>query len=236
MRVDLDAKVRARDGEDVGSVDRAVVDPRSQEVTHVVVRTGALFGRDIMVPREELDRATEDGDAIRLLLTKDELEQLPEFIAEEYAPPPPTWMAPAGYGFPASGYVWPVAIDPTVVPMPVPVEDENITPADAEEPDSVTLSKGALVLDRHGDDIGVVDDVRFDAETGQLQGFVLRVGGALRTLFGGGDTLEVSRRQIESVGEALVRLRLAKEEVESAAHGEPAHGGTPGGTPSAPII
>ena len=86
-----------------------------------------------------------------------------------------------------------------------------------EEPDQVTLTKGALVLDRHDDDIGVVDDVRFDAETGQLQGFVLRVGGALRTLFGGGDTVEVSRYQIESVGESVVTLRLAKEEVEAAA-------------------
>jgi len=63
----------------------------------------------------------------------------------------------------------------------------------------------------------VVDDLRFDAENGNLQGFVLRVGGALRTLFGGGDTVEVSRYQIESVGESLVRLRLAKDEVEAAA-------------------
>jgi hypothetical protein len=45
---------------------------------------------------------------------------------------------------------------------------------------------------------------------------VLRVGGALRTLFGGGDTVEVSRSQIESVGESIVKLRLAKEEVEAA--------------------
>ena len=41
MRVDLDAKVRAQDGEDIGSIDRVIVDPRSNEVTHVVVRTGA---------------------------------------------------------------------------------------------------------------------------------------------------------------------------------------------------
>ena len=86
-----------------------------------------------------------------------------------------------------------------------------------DEPDQVTLTKGALVLDRNGDDIGVVDDLRFDAGTGRLEGFVLRVGGALRTLFGGGDTLEVSRPQIEDIGESLVRLRLAKEEVEAAA-------------------
>jgi sporulation protein YlmC with PRC-barrel domain len=217
MRVDLDAKVRARDGEDIGSVDRAIVDPRTNEVTHVVVRTGAMFGRDIMVPREDVERANQDGDTIQLDLSKDELERFPDFVPEQYGAPPPTWVAPAGYGFPSSGYAWPVAMDPMMGPVPMEIPAEYVDD-DAEEPDQVSLSKGALVLDRNDDDIGVVDDVRFDAETGRLQGFVLRVGGALRTLFGGGDTVEVSRSQIESVGESIVKLRLAKEEVEAAAH------------------
>jgi sporulation protein YlmC with PRC-barrel domain len=215
MRVDLDAKVRARDGEDIGSVDRAIVDPRTNEVTHVVVRTGAMFGRDIMVPREDVERANQDGDTIQLDLSKDELERFPDFVPEQYGAPPPTWVAPAGYGFPSSGYAWPVAMDPMMGPMPMEIPAEHAED-DAEEPDLVSLSKGALVLDRNDDDIGVVDDVRFEAETGRLQGFVLRVGGALRTLFGGGDTVEVSRSQIESVGESIVKLRLAKEEVEAA--------------------
>jgi sporulation protein YlmC with PRC-barrel domain len=96
--------------------------------------------------------------------------------------------------------------------MTVPDADAYV-----EEPDTVTLTKGALVLDRHGEDIGVVDDVRFESESGRVQGFVLRVGGALRTLFGGGDTVEVARHQIASVGESLVQLRLAKDEIEAAA-------------------
>ena len=215
MRVDLDAKVRDRDGDDIGSVDRAIVDPRTNEVTHIVVRTGAIFGRDIMVPREDVERAALDGDTIRLAMSKDELEKLPDFAAEQYGAPPPTWVAPAGYGFPSSGYAWPIAFDPMMGPTPIMMPDE-VVEGDVEEPDRVTLTKGALVLDRHGDDIGVVDDVRFDTQTGRLQGFVLRVGGALRTLFGGGDTVEVSSHQIEHVGESLVRLRLAKDEIEAA--------------------
>lgn len=217
MRVDLDAKVRARDGEEIGSVDRAIVDPRTNEVTDIVVRTGTIFGRDIVVPRAEIERANQDGDTIQLDLTKDELERFPDFLPEQYGAPPPTWVAPTGYGFPASGYAWPIAMDPMTGPVPMPIPEEYVDER-AEEPDQVTLTKGALVLDRHDDDIGVVDDLRFDAETGQLQGFVLRVGGALRTLFGGGDTVEVSSYQIETVGESVVKLRLAKEEVEAAAH------------------
>lgn len=218
MRVDLDAKVRARDGEEIGSLNRAIVDPQTNEVTHVVVSTGAIFGRDIVVPREDVERANQDGDTIQLDLTKDELERFPDFMPEQYGAPPPAWVAPAGYGFPASGYAWPIAMDPMMGPVPMVVPDELVDDEDREEPDQVTLTKGALVLDRHDDDIGVIDDLRFDAESGQLQGFVLRVGGALRTLFGGGDTVEVSRYQIESIGESVVKLKLAKEEVEAAAH------------------
>jgi sporulation protein YlmC with PRC-barrel domain len=217
MRVDLDAKVRARDGEEIGSVDRAIVDPQTNEVTHIVVGTGAIFGRDIVVPREDIERASQDGDTIQLDLTRDDLERFPDFVPEQYGAPPPTWVAPAGYGFPAGSYAWPIAMDPMVGPGPMVVPEELVDDTEVEEPDQVTLMKGALVLDRHDDDIGVVDDLRFDAETGQLQGFVLRVGGALRTLFGGGDTVEVSRYQIESVGESMVKLKLAKEEVEAAA-------------------
>jgi sporulation protein YlmC with PRC-barrel domain len=217
MRLNLDATVRTRDGEDVGNVDRAVVDPRTNEVTHIVLRTGSIFGRDIVIPREDLERGSQDGETIQLDLTKDELEQFPDFMIEQYSGPPPAWVAPAGYGFPAGGYAWPVATDSMTGATPMAVPDDDLDDeAAAEEPDQVTLTKGALVLDRNGDDIGVIDDLRFDAETGRLEGFVLRVGGALRTLFGGGDTLDVSRHQIEDIGESLVQLRLAKEEVEAA--------------------
>lgn len=212
MRLELDAKVRAHDGEDIGHIDRAVVDPQTNEVTDIVVRTGTIFGRDILVPREEIERASADGETLRLLLTKQELEQFPDYVPERYGPPAANWTAPAGYAMPASGYIWPIAVDP-MMGMPVLLPEGDVP----EDPDIVTLTKGALVLDRHGDDIGVVDDVRFDPDSGRLQGFVLRVGGALRTLFGGGDTMEVSRYQIESVGESMVRLRLAKDEVEAAA-------------------
>ena len=76
------------DGEDIGSVDRAVVDPRTNEVTHIVVRTGTIFGRDIMVPREDLERGSLDGDTIQLDLSKDELKQFPDFVMEQYSAPP----------------------------------------------------------------------------------------------------------------------------------------------------
>ena len=61
MRVDLDAKIRTSDGKDAGSVQRAVVDPDTNEVTHFVVSTGGLLGHDVLLPREQIEGATRDG-------------------------------------------------------------------------------------------------------------------------------------------------------------------------------
>src|SRR5438046_10518467 len=108
MRIDLDAKVRTRDGEHAGSVQRAVVDPRTNEVTEFVVGTGGFLGKDVLVPRTEVERADADGDAIRLRLTKEELEQLPAYVPANYVVPPTGAALPMAYGFPDSGYLWPV--------------------------------------------------------------------------------------------------------------------------------
>src|SRR6266542_6652313 len=49
--------------------------------------------------------------------------------------------------------------------------------------------------------------------TGQLQGFVLRVGGTIQTMFGGGEAQELDRSQVERVDEGTVYLRLDKNEI-----------------------
>jgi sporulation protein YlmC with PRC-barrel domain len=200
MRVDLDAKVRTRDGEDVGSVQHAVVDPRTNEVTDFVISTGALFGRDIVVAREELDRATEQGDALRLRLSKDELEALPSYSPADYVVPPAGTPVPPGIGFAATGFLWPASYGYLAG-----------VPAEYARSEEVGIGRGADVLDREEVQVGIVEDVRFDAATGRLQGFVLRVGRPLLTLFGGGDTVEVPAEQIERVEEGRVRLRVSKD-------------------------
>ena len=208
MRVDLDAKVLTADGEHAGSVQRAVVDPRTNEVTELVISTGALLGRDVLLPRAEIDRASRDGDTIQLRLTRDELDRLPDFVSANYVAPPVGWLPPGGYAFGAfGGFVWPATYADLAAAQPPPANA-------VEEP---SIGKGAVVFDRNGDDLGVVDDVLFDGATGRLRGFVLRVGGAFRTLFGGGDTLELASGWVDRVGEGAVHLRVAKEEVERAA-------------------
>lgn len=78
MRVGLDATVRTRDGDDAGTVRRASVDPRTNAVTDFVVSTGGLLGRDVLVPLQEIESATDDGGALRLCLGQRDPERLPE--------------------------------------------------------------------------------------------------------------------------------------------------------------
>ena len=214
MRVDLHARLISRDGHDVGSIERAIVDPATNQISEFVINTGGLFGRDLLLPRAEVERATPDGDRLQLGLAKEELDRLPSFVAANFVPPPAGWAAPVGDPFGAAGYLWPAAY-----PLPAPYADAGAgaaafaaAPGQPDRPiTDPTLARGDLVLDRDGHEVGVVDDVAFDPATGRLTGFVLRVGGALTTLFGGGETIQVGREQLDRVEEGRVRLNVDGE-------------------------
>ena len=83
---------------------------------------------------------------------------------------------------------------------------------------SPAIDKGTVVRDRAGEEVGVVDDLRFDPANGQLQGFVMRAGGTIQRFFGGGETREIDRSDVERVGDGNVYLRLGKEEITRSAH------------------
>ena len=131
MRIDQGTKVRTKDGHSAGELKQAIWDPRSERVTSYVVNTGGLLGHDVVVSPEVLESATRENDAIVLDMTKQELDELAHYESGEYAPPPADWSAPAVYGFPAGGYLFPVAEAETV-----PVDDS---------PPSAGLSRGPKV-------------------------------------------------------------------------------------------
>ena len=91
--------------------------------------------------------------------------------------------------------------------------DGEVRPDGIDYDAEIGISRDAVVLDKDGDDVGVVDEVRINERDGAVQGFVLRVGGVLRTLFGGGEHVEVTRSQIDRVSEGVVQLRLTKDEL-----------------------
>jgi uncharacterized protein YrrD len=67
--------VLARNDE-IGKVDRVVIDPDTSEIVGLVVRRGLLLSHDVLLPIETITEATPDG--LRTRLTVEELNALPE--------------------------------------------------------------------------------------------------------------------------------------------------------------
>jgi hypothetical protein len=69
------AHVKATDGH-VGRLEKFLVDPVTEQVTHLVLREGHLWGqKDVTIPVSEIDRL--EGNTIYLKLNKDQVEALP---------------------------------------------------------------------------------------------------------------------------------------------------------------
>ena len=64
------------DDREVGKIDRVVLDPRTKEVTHVVIRKGLLSTEDKVVP---IDQIAEAGEKQVVLRQDINFETLPDF-------------------------------------------------------------------------------------------------------------------------------------------------------------
>jgi hypothetical protein len=157
-------------------VQRAIVDPDRNAVTALVITTGWLLGRDLLLPVEALERAAVRDDVVRLALTREEIARLPGYVAARYAPAPSGWVPPQGYArYPVGAFLWPAGLS----------QPASAAPARVTRPARVGrlgIGKGVVVLDRVGDGLGVVDDVLVDPSSGELRRLVVRVGDAARTL------------------------------------------------------
>mgnify|MGYP001248758266 CR=1 FL=1 len=212
MRIDFGATVRTSDGHDAGTIKGAVVDPRSREIDQFIVSTGRLLGRDVLVSRAELENATGDAETLRLRLTRKQLEDMPDYVPANYIPPPAGWSAPVDYeALPSDVFMWPATYAaPTETAAPSLLIEDQTEPA---------LMKGARAVDRDLEDVGVVDEVRFDAGSGRIEAVVIRLGGAVRTMLGGGETVDVDASLIDEVAEGAVRLRVRKAELRPSSRG-----------------
>ena len=169
MQRDLvDAHVYARDGE-VGTVWRVAMEPESRHVTHLVVHTGVLFGRNLVVPIENVARM--EQHAVHLDLNKAEVEQLPDYQETDFLPPEDGWDYPVGY--PPAGVIWPMPMSwvgaSTYPLMSNAVVKENLPDED------VTLSAGADVECADGH-CGRIEHVLVDDATSDVVGFVIKQG------------------------------------------------------------
>jgi uncharacterized protein YrrD len=204
--------VRTSDGKSIGQLDRVVVDPRTREVNYLIVRKGAFFTTDRVVPLTLIARAGEN----EVVLREDagDLEQLPPFEERYYVPADSDTIAPANESAP-SLYPYPPVLGgemggiagmslptPTplgalTVPQPVVEQTERAIPDD-----NVAIRSGVRVVGADGETVGSVEQVLTGQYADQVTHFVVSQG----VLFKDRKLIPVG--WVESMGEDQIRLAV----------------------------
>jgi len=165
------ANVITAHGGQVGSLERVVLNPETNVVTDIVIRTGTLFNKESrVVPVELVDETTEDQ--IVLSNKAGELESFPPFEERHLIDPnsdmdqPSRDVAPVIIGNPGFG--------PMVVPSP---GDQFVTKIEQNIPDgTVALKEGARVITADGKHIGNVERVLADSSVDEITHLMISMG------------------------------------------------------------
>ena len=174
------ADVFSSDDEKIGTLHRVVMDPKTKEVTHIVVKEGFFFTEDKVVPMDLVGSVTEDR--ISLQGSKEHLDELPQYEETHYVRPhdttgesevssdtsdpvywyPPVDLSGAGYGR------YPVAFFPQS--LYVQKIEKNI-------PDgTIALAQGAKVISADGEQVGSIETLITDPTQDRVTHVVISSG------------------------------------------------------------
>lgn len=237
MRINLGTKVVTVDGQDVGKIDRLVVDPRSERMQEFVVRKGFFVEHDIIIPIGEVDDrvGNDDDDTVHLRMTADQVKQLPDFVEHSYMSAP-DGMYPGLFGdsvgmggaTAGGGLLWPAPIyEPAAqgslgragLPAEAPLANRGETGGEVapgmmgdslreSRPGNVFLSTGTDVKTRDGDKVGTVDQLVVDPERGKVTEMIVKKG-----LFGNRE-IRIPTQFIDEIDDDAVYITLDKERLE----------------------
>jgi len=167
------------DGDKVGSIERVVLDPKTKEVSHVVVEKGFLFPEEKVVPIDLLRPTADNG----LILRQGPytFDDLPNFIEQEYVPAdvetastaestakemqPVYWYPPVGIGW-WQGIAYRTAAESGFKR----VTEFNIPKG------TVALKEGARVLSSDDEHVGDVEEVLTEPEADRASHLVVSRG------------------------------------------------------------
>lgn len=208
MQLKEGADIYTADGRRVGSLDRVVLDPRSKEVTGIVVKKGMFFSEDKVVPISLVGTVTDDS-RIDLRPGAGDLEQLPNFTETEYVPsglhPAPNADYRTVFWYPRIGFSpWQAPVGPVQgVPEYLPATSRNIPEG------TVALKTGAKVVSRDDETVGDVEEVLTEPEADRATHIVISEGLLLK------DKKLIPTHWISTVLEDRVLLGVDAQLIES---------------------
>lgn len=193
--------------EQIGEVSGFVMDPKTNEVTHLVVKKGTFFPEDKVVPFDMVRTAEDD----KVILNREigDFDELTPFEESHYARTPGTdpdarhgydygampayyWYPPHGFaGYPVGYYGWPRT--ETVQNIP-----EGTAP----------LKEGANVMSSDGEHVGDVESLFVDGDTDQVTHFLISQGLLFK------EHKLVPAHWVNAVSDDKVHLSVSKEVLE----------------------
>lgn len=168
-------------GEEVGRVNRFILDPATNEVTHVVIQKGWLLPEDKVVPFEMVSSATED----RVVLNENigDFDELPPFEETSFVRAtdndlndltptgdPAYAYTPAYYWYPSHANIGYPGIALGHYTWPSGETKRNIPE------DTVPLKEGTDVISSDGEHVGDVERLIVDPESKQATHFLISQG------------------------------------------------------------
>jgi uncharacterized protein YrrD len=202
MKFRQNSTVKSATGETLGRVSHFVIDPRSNEITHLVVEKGFLFMEDRVIPIESVASAVED----EILLAPgrgSKPEEFPLFESSyyirpgEYSTEPDLYPSQSAYYYyppvPGMGSWGATPVVPPVgppgmqvgSPQPAgamftdPANDAGLVTREASEelPEhSVAVKKGTDIYSSDGQLVGQVDEVFTSAESNKVTHILMSQG------------------------------------------------------------
>jgi uncharacterized protein YrrD len=208
MELKEGVRVFTADGKQVGAINRFILDPATNEVTHIVVQKGWLLPEDKVVPLHMLDSATEE----KIILTKDvaDFNELPPFEETHYIQTmdddfhqtqvPSDESVPSYYWYPPRGYIGYPAYSLDYHPWP-PIEE---TTRNIPE-HTIPLKEGANVMSADGKHVGDVERLFVEPRFNRATHFLITQGLLLK------ERKLVPTSWIKSVEEDKVQLTVSEQ-------------------------
>lgn len=172
MKIKENATVFTASSKKIGNIERVVIDPRTKEVTDIVVGSRIFSSEEDKVVPVNLIDSTKEGEVV-LDRSVGDLEELPDFVEEYYVPLVGDNRERLGYESPVPALIgyYPYSV-PGQTPLPsyIKEREKNIPE------DTVALKIGASVIDAEGDHVGDVEAVLADPETARITHFVISQG------------------------------------------------------------
>lgn len=236
MRVQLGAAVVCSDGQQVGTVDRLVIDPVTQKLLQLIVRQGRWTTQDRLIDRHFIEGVGVNG-AVRLTVPSAKVDELPQFYEAQFVTPQASWntiLYPkvGGANYSGLGVSGSFAATAPLVKASGPgggysgglpgdvigaggYGELNFEVRSNLPTGALLIDRGTKVVDSKEQRLGEVDDFVYNAE-GTITGFRVRGG-----LFGR-RRASVPVSAVATATPDLVRLNIPAAEVDRVAQPEEA--------------